>query len=330
MEEKELPDDSKVGDEVVPKSKQGIVIAVLVFAVLILAGSLIYTIAGKKKDVSEEPKSEIVNTDENEKTQASESAQNVPIANTEGTSSSTQTSDQTADSAQSGSSAGSGVTKKADLYVSEYGFSEDPKSGEEFTVKIKIGNKGDADAGSFHWEWWATHSKADCDGKVDGLKIGKTKTVECKFTYSSWATYETKAVVDSENEIDESNESNNTAKKQVIPIHETAKADLYVSDYYFNHAPKSGEAFTVNITVYNKGGTATGSFWWEWWPVAANKSCRAKIDNLLPNGGEVVSCTYTYSSWANYLTKAVVDADNEVDESNESNNTYTKYVIPIH
>lgn len=330
MEEKELPDNSKVGSVVVSKSKQSIIIAVLVFAVLILAGSLIYTITEKKKDASEEANNEIIKTNENEKTQVSESAQDAPIVNTEGTSSSTQTSDQAADSAQSGSSTGGGVIKKADLYVAEYGFSEDPKSGEEFTVKIKIGNKGEADASSFHWEWWATSHESDCDGKVDSLKIGKTKTVECKFTYSSWAAYETKAVVDSENEIDESNESNNTTKKQVIPIHETAKADLYISEYTFNHAPKSGEAFTVNISIYNKGGTATGSFWWEWWPVAASKACRAKIDSLPVNGGEVVSCTYTYSSWANYLTKAVVDADNEINESNESNNTYTKYVIPIH
>ena len=34
--------------------------------------------------------------------------------------------------------------------------------------------------------------------------------------------------------------------------------------------------------------------------------------------------------WSTYATKAVVDPDDDVDESNDGNNTSTKTVIPIH
>jgi subtilase family serine protease len=233
-------------------------------------------------------------------------------------------------SSETSSADAAAAAKYPDLYIVKYDFSEDPVSGEEFTVNIKIGNKGNADAKSFHWEWDATHAGKDCDGKVNSLAVGKTVTVGCKFTYSSWAVYETKAVIDNKSEIYESNESNNENTKEVIPIHDQAKADLEISGYSFNHAPKSGEPFTVTIKIKNNGDAAASSFWWEWWPTHANKACRFMIGNLSAGGERVVTCPYTYASWSTYATKAVVDADNSVSESDESNNIHTEDVIPIH
>jgi len=109
------------------------------------------------------------------------------------------------------------------------------------------------------------------------------------------------------------------------------QADLYISEYSFNHPPKQGESFTVRIGIYNQGNTAAGPFWWEWWPTKYNYACRERIsEGIAAHGGRIVYCTFTYGGWANYVTKAVADADNEVTESNEGNNTYTQNVIPIH
>jgi subtilase family serine protease len=238
--------------------------------------------------------------------------------------------DSTASTSTSTTTTTPGTVEYPDLYVVKYSFSEDPKMGEEFTVNIKIGNKGKADAKSFHWEWYATHAGKDCDGKVDSLAAGKTITVGCKFTYSSWSNYATKVVLDSKSEIYESNESNNEAAENVIPIHDQAKADLSISNYGFNHPPKSGEAFVASFTIKNSGNAATGAFWWEWWPTHASHACRFMIGNLAIGEERTVTCPYTYSSWSTYATKAVADADNNVAESNESNNTYTQNVIPIH
>lgn len=107
--------------------------------------------------------------------------------------------------------------------------------------------------------------------------------------------------------------------------------DLYISEYSFNHPPKQGEAFTVRIGLYNKGNAKADGFWWEWWPTKYNFACRQRIDEgLVAHGGRIVTCTYTYGGWANYETKAVVDADNEVVESDEGNNSYIENVVPIH
>jgi subtilase family serine protease len=218
--------------------------------------------------------------------------------------------------------------KKADLYVKSYTFSEDPKMGTEFTVTIVIGNKGLAASAESYWEWWATSSKQGCKKKVGAISAGGASTVQCEYTYSSWSNYTTKVIVDSQNDVNESNESNNVFTKQVTPIH--GKPDLYITDYGFNHDPVMGEEFKVEITIKNKGETDAGGFKWEWWSNHASSACDGEIDALAAGESTDVSCKYTYGSWSTYATKAVVDVDDEVDESNEGNNTSTKTVIPIH
>ena len=295
-------------------------IGILIAAILIVAAFFIYSI-GKRagvKNVRKESSEKTVANNENITT--SQTAPDITVAAND--------SNIVSDSTVPQEEAAAGVSK-ADLYVVSYYFSEDPEKGEGFKVFIKIGNKGNAYADDFHWEWWSSSSKKSCEGETDGLAAGKTRTVECEYTYESWSTYATRAVVDSKYEIDESNEGNNIAAKQVIPIHDE-KPDLYVSSYSFNHDPVQGEEFKVSITIKNKGEGDADSFHWEWWPTAYGSACRDEIGDLDPGESKTVTCTYTYGGWANYATKAVADADNEVSESNEGNNTYSKNIVPIH
>lgn len=298
---------------------QKITTASLIVVILILTGLLFCTNLSKKEEASKDEKAGIVD----QKEVPVYSAKNDDSAKEELSDSDSTGVDSTVPTASDAEE------KEADLYVVSYSFSEEPKSGEEFTVRIKIGNKGNADAGNFHWEWWSSSNKKSCDGKVYGLASGKTQIVECEYIYESWSTYQTKAVIDSENEISESSEINNTATKQIIPIHDE-KPDLYISGYSFNHNPVQGEEFTVSITIKNKGDGDADEFWWEWWPTVHSYACREKINDLDPGESKTVKCDYTYGGWANYTTKAVVDTDHEVFESDESNNAYSKDIIPIH
>jgi len=110
------------------------------------------------------------------------------------------------------------------------------------------------------------------------------------------------------------------------------RADLYISAYSFNHPPVMGEPFTLSATIYNQGNVASGPFFWEWWATtgAPTYACRENVSSIAAHGGRTVTCTYTYGGWANYVTKAIADVDNGVDESNEGNNTYTQNVVPVH
>jgi len=219
-------------------------------------------------------------------------------------------------------------TKKADLYVKSYSFSKDPKVGSEFTITVVIGNKGQVASPESYWEWWSTASKQSCKKKVGAISAGGTSAVECEFTYSDWSDYATKVVVDSQNDVSESDEGNNTATKQVTPKHK--KADLTITEYEFNHDPKMGEEFKVEITIKNKGETDAKSVEWEWWSTSASSSCDGKVDKIEAGESETVSCKYTYGGWSTYATKASVDPDDDIDEEEEDNNVSTKTIIPIH
>ncbi len=220
------------------------------------------------------------------------------------------------------------VVKKPDLYVKSYDLGEVPKIGDEFTAKIVVGNKGTVASKSFSWEWWPTSSGRDCKGDEDGLAVGATKMIECDYVYNEVDDYASKFIVDTKDENDEIDENNNVSKKEIAVAE---KADLSISDYKFNHDPTQGEEFTVSFKIKNKGETDAEDFYWEWWPtVTGSRACHEKIDILKVGDSETVECDYTYGGWANYTTKAVVDSDADVDESDEGNNSYTKNVTPIH
>lgn len=221
------------------------------------------------------------------------------------------------------------VVKLPDLYVKSYSFDEDPKQNDELTLQVTIANKGEADAKNFSWEWRPTGDDVECDDTVSKLEVGATKSIECDYTYKKSETYDAIFTVDSGDDVDESNEDNNTYKKEVTP-EEDKKADLYISEYSFDPVPEKGVQFTVRIGIKNKGTKSSGQFYWEWWPTAYNYACREKITELAPNSEKVVTCTYTYGGWSTYPTKAVADADKTVTEFDETNNTYTETVIPIH
>lgn len=92
------------------------------------------------------------------------------------------------------------------------------------------------------------------------------------------------------------------------------------------------EPFTLSVTIKNQGNAASGDFFWEWWATitAPTYACRAVVSSIASGASRTVTCTYTYGGWANYTTRAIADADNGVDESNEGNNTYSQDLIPIH
>ena len=217
-----------------------------------------------------------------------------------------------------------------DLYIHEYTLSEeDPMQGEEITVHIEIVNDGDADAEQFSWEWWADTNELGCDGVIDWLDIGEKETVECEYTYDDYGSFETSVYADSDDEIDESSETNNADEKD-IDVSEEEFVDLKVTEYSFDPIPEKAIPFTVRIGITNDGNIAAEDFYWEWWGTYANYACREHVASVAPGSTKVVTCDYTYGGWSTYDTKAVVDVDDDIEESDEDNNEYQEDVVPIH
>ncbi len=106
-----------------------------------------------------------------------------------------------------------------------------------------------------------------------------------------------------------------------------AKPDLYVSEYSWSPMPPHmGVSFHVRVGVYNQGNAAAGAFTVQWWltTTGSGPTCTWNKPSLVAHGGWVLECDYTPGGWNNaYPSRVVVDPLDYVDESNESNNTWS-------
>jgi len=229
-----------------------------------------------------------------------------------------------------------------DLYVSEFALDPaTPLKGQAVNVRVGVYNQGEAAAtATFHIAWWPgeNYPAPACEWDLDGLVARGGRILTCTYAGypSSYASINTRVVVDTGNTVAESNESNN-AYTQAISVLEIAPAptgqpDLYVSEFTLDPpTPLKGQAVNVRIGVYNQGNAAaTTPFNIAWWPGEnyASPACTWSIDSMAARGGRILTCTYAGypSPYASINTRVVVDTSNTVAESNESNNAFIQAV----
>jgi hypothetical protein len=106
-----------------------------------------------------------------------------------------------------------------------------------------------------------------------------------------------------------------------------AEPDLTISEFSINPAtPTQGENVHVRMRAHNAGTADSGGFKMEWYGLStfASPSCNWNIVGGLVAGGSVLmECDYSFASWypVNKTTIAYIDTDDQVDESNEGNNS---------
>ncbi|MCJ7433241.1 MAG: NBR1-Ig-like domain-containing protein [Anaerolineales bacterium] len=76
-------------------------------------------------------------------------------------------------------------------------------------VMVTVRNDGTAPAGQFTVVWLSNQTTPGCDWTVQGLGIDKSKNLECQFTFTNLSTQYASFIVDSGNQVVESNEGNN-------------------------------------------------------------------------------------------------------------------------
>jgi len=106
--------------------------------------------------------------------------------------------------------------------------------------------------------------------------------------------------------------------------------DLIVQSIAYSPAdPHMGDTVLVTVSVYNQGTAASGPYTVEWYAAGPTLGCSWDVDNSNASGGRVLTCNYTYNGWNHaYVTEAIVDAGNDVYESDESNNTFS-YILDV-
>jgi len=103
-------------------------------------------------------------------------------------------------------------------------------------------------------------------------------------------------------------------------------ADLYISEFSLDpEVPTQGEPVKVRIGLYNKGQKRAGGFYVQWFPGENFVNFMEwRIDGMAARGGRIIDYTYEgYPSWYPKIgTKVVVDPNDEVEETDEDNNTF--------
>jgi hypothetical protein len=89
--------------------------------------------------------------------------------------------------------------------------------------------------------------------------------------------------------------------------------------------PTRGRPVRVRIGAYNNGTAPAGPYRVEWYPGEnyPEPACTWNVPGNNARGGRILNCTYQgYPSWYQRIsTKVVVDAGDDVTESNEGDNT---------
>jgi hypothetical protein len=193
--------------------------------------------------------------------------------------------------------------------------------GETVHATVMVVNQGNAPAGPFRVSW--DFGSGSGGQNVPGLAPNQSYPLEWD-SLPLLESYNTWAMADESQVVQESNEGNNTLLRRVNVL--SPLADLTpgsVSDVADAH---SGEELLVEPTVWNRGNVMSGSFavvlTFEW---ADGYSDRCDWDisaGILPNQErELGWCQVRADPPGEW--RLVIDPDNRVQESDEGNNTMT-------
>lgn len=204
-----------------------------------------------------------------------------------------------------------------DLTVSGLTYSpSNPRVGDFVTVSGIVRNVGNAAAGPFVIE--IRDSGGTDRRSVTGLNAGGATSFS--FTRRINQTAETFTVIaDATNQVNEANESNNSAELRVTATQPTLKPDLAIAST--DWSPRTltvGQNVTLSIVVRNQGQANAGPFVIEIRDSAGTD--RQTLAGLAVGSTMTVNFTRRVNNTTEFFT-VTIDATNQIDELDETNNS---------
>ncbi len=204
-----------------------------------------------------------------------------------------------------------------DLIVQNITWSPDnPSIGEtvNFTVIIKNQGSGQADASAVAY---CIDNAYIAENAVNPLSPGATSVKTFAWTATA-GSHAIKAVADSNSQVAEGDENNN----EKTHVFTTLAPDLIIQSIAWSpDSPSRGDAITFAINVKNQGNSAVSSSLVYFY---IDGNSRGYTDARKINAGATVATTFTWTAKeGSHTIRAVVDQENYIVESNESNNEKT-------
>ena len=212
------------------------------------------------------------------------------------------------------------ATVLADLIVETIGWEpEKPSVGDTVTFRVVIENVGEASAADFHVSFrdksgvWPPMEKTVSDELAAGQTI---------IAYFEWLadadSHQLVVAADSMEEVIESNEDNN---EHTVEYNATALADLIVTGIAWEpDRPVIGQGATLTVTLHNGGGGAAPDAGVRLFVDDVEHGEPATLTKLYPQESGTVSFSWT-AEIGMHTFRADVDYDNQVVETDETNNT---------
>ena len=147
-----------------------------------------------------------------------------------------------------------------------------PRQGIPLHVVATLRNQGGSTAEDLHWAWRICVQDRCPYTEAPGeftLEPGEEVTAQLEYLFGSWITYTTEAWVDSREEIEESDETNNT-RQLVIPV-KASLPDMVVTAAAFDlDPPIQGQATTTGVSIHDREPDGSAAFVVELWNPGTN------------------------------------------------------------
>ncbi len=189
--------------------------------------------------------------------------------------------------------------------------------GQNVTLSIVVRNQGQANAGPFIVE---IRDSAGTDRQtLSGLAIGSTAPVSFTRRVNNTTEFFT-ITVDATNQIDELDETNNSVQIRVDAQPQAPrKPDLTISGVDWSpRTPRLGETINFTVVVRNQGESAAGPF------IVEIRDSAGQDRRTISGLGAASSLSLSFTRRQNNATEIftiTADVTNQVDESNETNNS---------
>lgn len=206
------------------------------------------------------------------------------------------------------------AANSADLIIESITWSpEGPSIGDAVTFTVTIKNQGSTQAGYSRVTYYIDDAYLAADS-VDLIDPGDT-TTETFFWEAQAGTHTIKAVADSDERINESDETNN---EKAVTL-QTLLSDLVIEDITWTPENASqGDSIVFNVTVKNQGGGKASSSRVHFY---IDGSAKGYQDVPWLGAGDTSTQTFAWITQASTNSlKAVTDEADWVIESNEGNN----------